>query len=50
LKSFIYLKYCALQTVHHGFNIYVSSCVTLALCRGNGHRKLVTRFGVIRRV
>jgi len=28
------------------FNIYASSCVALALCRGDGHRKLVTRFGV----
>jgi len=45
-----------LQTVRHHFNIYASSCVTLALCRGNQinqrnkYRKLVTRFGVIRRI
>jgi len=39
-----------LQTVHHRFNIYVSSCVALALWRGEGHSKLVTCFGVIRRV
>jgi len=39
-----------LQTVHHRFNIYTGSCVTLALWRGDGHRQLVTRFGVIRRV
>jgi len=42
--------YIALQTVRHRFNIYASSCVVLALWRGDGHRKLVTRFGVIRRV
>jgi len=36
----------ALQTVRHRFNICASSCVALALWRGNGHRKLVTRFGV----
>jgi len=42
-------KYCmALQTVRHHFNIYAGSCVALAQCRGNEHRKLVTRFGVIR--
>jgi len=35
-----------LQTVRHRFNIYKSSCVALAQKRGNGHRKLVTRFGV----
>jgi len=34
-----------LQTVRHRFNIYSSSCVALALCRGIRHRKLVTRFG-----
>jgi len=39
-----------LQTVRHRFNIYASSCVALALWRGNGHRKLVTRYGVIQRV
>jgi len=36
-----------LQTVRHRFNIYASSCVVLALWRGDGHRKLVTRFGVL---
>jgi len=30
--------------------IYASSCIALALCCGDGHRKLVTRFGVMRRV
>jgi len=41
-----------LQTVRHRFNIYASSCVALALWRVDGHRQLVTRFGVklIRRV
>jgi len=39
-----------LQTVCHRFNIYASNCVTMALWRVDGHRKLVTRFGVIRRV
>jgi len=39
-----------LQTVRYRFNTYVSSCVALALCCGDGHCKLVTRFGVIRRV
>jgi len=43
-------SYTALQTVHHCFNIYASWYVALALCRGDGHCKLVTRFGVIRRV
>jgi len=38
--------YTMLQTVRHRFNIYGSSCVVSALWRGNGHRKLVTRFGV----
>jgi len=39
-----------LQTVRHRFNIYESSCcVALALWRGDKHRKLVTRFGVIQR-
>jgi len=38
----------ALQSVRHRF-IYVVSCVFLALCRGKGHRKLVTRCDVIRR-
>jgi len=37
-----------LQTVNHRFNVYASSCVALVLCRGDGHCKLVTRFGVIR--
>jgi len=36
-----------LQTVRHRFNIYSSSCVALALYRREGHRKPVTRFGVI---
>jgi len=35
-----------LQTVRHRFNIYAGSSVALALWRGYGHRKLVTRFGV----
>jgi len=39
-----------LQTVRHRFNMHAGSCVALALLRGDGHRKLVTRFGVIRRV
>jgi len=26
--------------------IYASSCVAFAVCRGDGHRILVTRFGV----
>jgi len=42
--------YTALQTVRHRFSIYVSSCVSLALWRGDGHHQLVTRFGLIRRV
>jgi len=32
------------------FNIYAGSCVALALWRGDGYRKLVTRFGVTRQV
>jgi len=40
--------FTAEQTVRHRFNIYASSCATV--CRGDGHCKLVTRFGVIRRV
>jgi len=36
----------ALQTVRHRFINYASSCVASALWRGDGHRKLVTRFGV----
>jgi len=40
----------ALQTVRHRFNICAGSCVALALWRGVGHFKLVTRFGVILRV
>jgi len=43
-------SYTALQTVRHRFNIYASSCVALALWRGVELRKLVIRFGVIRRV
>jgi len=39
-----------LQTVRHRFNIDASSCAASALCRGDGHRKLVTRFDVIWRV
>jgi len=39
-----------LQMVWHRFNNYASNCVALVLWRGDGHRKLVTRFGVIRRV
>jgi len=35
-----------LQTVRYRFNIYANSCVALALWRGVGPRKLVTRFGV----
>jgi len=30
-------SYTALQTVRHRFNIYVGSCVALALLRENGH-------------
>jgi len=37
----------AFQMVRHHFNIFQSSCVVLALRREVGHRKLVTRFGVI---
>jgi len=40
-------SYIALQTIRHGFNIYASSCVALALWCGDGHRQLVTRFGVM---
>jgi len=43
-------SYTALQTVRHRFNICAGSCVAFALWRENGHRQLVTRFGVIRRV
>jgi len=45
-------SYTALQSVRHHFNIYADSCVALALDgrRGDGRRKLVTRFGVIWRV
>jgi len=43
-------SYTALQTVRHRFNIYGGSCVALAQWRGDGYRKLVTRFGVTRRV
>jgi len=46
------LYYAALQTVRHCFNIYASMLVyvALALCRGDEHRKLVTRFGILRRI
>jgi len=37
-----------LQTVRYCFNSYASSCVSVALCRGDEYRKLATRFGVIR--
>jgi len=43
-------SYTALQTVHHCFNINANSCVASAQWREDGHRKLVTRFGIIRRV
>jgi len=36
----------SVATVSHRFYIYASSCVALALWRGDGHCKLVTRFGV----
>jgi len=36
--------------VRHRFYIYASSCIALSLWRGDGHRKLVTRFSIIRRV
>jgi len=39
-------SYTALQTVRYLFNIYASSCITLALWRGDGLCRLVTRFGV----
>jgi len=40
-----------LQAVGHRFNIYYAgNCVALALWRDDGHCKLVTCFGVIRRV
>jgi len=39
-------SYTALQTVRQRFNIYAGSCVALALWRRDGHRKLVTRFGI----
>jgi len=39
-----------LQTVCHRFNICESGCAALVLLRGDGLRKLVTRFGVIQRV
>jgi len=43
-------SYTALQTVRHRLKTYGSSFDVSALWRGNGHRKLVTRFGVIRRL
>jgi len=40
-----------LHTVCHRFNIYTGKlCCVGGIWRGNGHRKLVTRFGVIRQV
>jgi len=44
--------YTALQAVCHRLNICASLpvCRVLALWHGNGHRKLVTRFVVIRRI
>jgi len=36
-------SYTALQTYRHRFNVYARNCVALALCRGDGYRKLVTR-------
>jgi len=42
--------FTAFQMVRHRFNIYASGCAFLLLCRGDGDLKLVTRFGVIRRV
>jgi len=46
------VNYVALQTVRHRFNIYANMpvYVALALWRRDEHCKLVTRFGVIRRV
>jgi len=43
-------SYTALQMVRYRFNTYASSRVALALCREEGHCKLVTSFDVIRRV
>jgi len=44
-------KFCtALQAFRHHFNIYTGSCFALVLLCGDGHRKLVTHFGVIRQV
>jgi len=37
-----------LQMVRHHFNIFAGSCVALALWCRDGHRQLVTRFGIIR--
>jgi len=39
--------YTALQKVCHRFNNNAGSCVDLVLCRGDEHRKLVARFGVV---
>jgi len=36
--------FASLQTVHHRFNIYASSCVALALWRGNGQWAPQTRY------
>jgi len=56
VKIFLYRQDCTaksystLQMVRYRFNIYAGSWVALALWRGDGHRKLVTRFfSVIRR-
>jgi len=43
-------SYATLQTVRRRFNVYATSCAALALCSGDGHHKLVTRFGVKQRV
>jgi len=41
-------SYTALQTFCHRFSIYAISYVVLAQYRGDGHRKLITGFSVIR--
>jgi len=40
----------AFQTVRRRFNIYAGSCVALALWREDGHRQLITHFGLKQRV